>query len=170
MRKFLYLILLMILPSNVLGNPIAEKYVQDAQMVGSGRLNVYFFDVYDAYLYAPEGQWSIDRPYALRLKYLRNIKGKKIADESIDQIRSQGFTDEVKLATWHRQMIQIFPDVNTGSELVGVYIPGKETRFYDDNKIIGTIKDREFGQRFFGIWLSEDTKAPKLRESLIGLK
>jgi len=170
MRKVLYLILLMISPSYVLANPVAEKYVEDAQMVGSGRLNVYFFDVYDAYLYAPEGQWSINQPYALRLKYLRNIKGKMIADESVDQIRSQGFANEVKLATWHRQMIQIFPDVNTGSELIGVYIPSKETRFYNGNKRIGTIKDPEFGRWFFGIWLSEDTTAPKLRESLIGLK
>nr|MBI1231064.1 hypothetical protein [Cytophagales bacterium] len=170
MRNILIVTFLILLPSFASANTVAEQYVADAKIVGSGRLNVYLFDVYDAYLYAPDGKWSNSKPYALKLKYLRNIKGKKIADKSIEQIREQGFDNEVKLAAWHRQMIQIFPDVTDGSELTGIYIPNLETQFFNRDEKIGTIKDPEFGKWFFGIWLSENTAAPKLRESLIGLR
>jgi hypothetical protein len=30
------------------------------------------------------------------------------------------------------------------------------------------VKDSEFAKRFFGIWLSERTSAPRLRSSLLG--
>lgn len=145
-----------------------QQHVPSAKIVGEGRLSVMFWDVYDAELLAPEGKWEQTSPFALKLSYLRDIKGKKIADRSAQEMRDQGFDDEVKLAAWHAQMRNIFPDVYEGITLTGVYTKSGETVFYKNEKKIGQIQDPEFGKLFFDIWLSEETNAPGLRQKLLG--
>ncbi len=147
---------------------VIGTYVPDAEKVGQGRLKVMLWDVYDAALFAPNGQWQQDQPFALKLSYLRDIEGKKIADRSAEEIRTQGFTDEVKLADWHAQMRAIFPNVSSGSDLTGVSTQSGETVFYSGEQEIGRITDPDFGQQFFNIWLSTKTSAPELRRKLLG--
>jgi hypothetical protein len=143
-------------------------FVPNAQKVGQGRLTYLFWNIFDATLYAPEGAWHNNKPFALQLSYLRALEGKKIADLSVKEIRGQGFTDEVKLATWHAQMRGIFPDVDKGVSLTGVYTETGNTIFYRDNIELGRINDPEFSRAFFGIWLDEKTSAPDLRRKLLG--
>ena len=145
-----------------------NKHVPEAQKVGEGRFTKYIWDVYDAVLYAPQGSWKKDQPFALKLSYLRQLSGKKIADRSIEEIRGQGFTDEIKLAAWHTQMRRIFPDVYKGITLTGVYTQKGNAVFYKDGSEIGRIEDPEFSKAFFGIWLNKETSAPDLRQKLLG--
>lgn len=145
-----------------------EQYVPQAEKVGHGRLTVMFWDVYDASLYAPQGQWNKSKPFALQLSYLRDIPGKKIADRSVEEMRTQGFRDEVKLADWHAQMVNIFPDVNENTSITGVYTSAGETVFFNGTQEIGRIADPGFGKYFFDIWLGEKTSAPDLRHKLLG--
>lgn len=145
-----------------------NQYIPNAQEVGQGRFSVMFWDVYDATLYAPQGQWQKGQPFALRLTYLRDIKGKKIADRSAEEIRNLGFHDEVKLADWHSQMKNIFPDVSENVSLTGIYTAQGESIFFQNNSEIGRIKDPDFGHYFFNIWLSQKTSAPELRKKLLG--
>lgn len=142
--------------------------VPQAEKIGEGRLTYLFWDVYDAALFAPQGQWERDKPFALSLSYLMDLKGKKIADRTIEEIRKQGFDDELKLADWHAQMKRIFPNVSDGVSLIGVYTESGETIFYMDDINIGVIEDPEFGPYFFDIWLGEQTTAPDLRKKLLG--
>jgi len=145
-----------------------RNYVPQAQKVGEGRLTVMVWDVYDAALYAPQGAWKKDEPFALQLSYLREIEGGKIADRSIEEMRAQGITDEVKLAAWHTQMRKIFPDVREGMILTGVYTKSGTTIFYKDGAEVGRVNDPEFSRAFFDIWLDESTNAPALRRKLLG--
>lgn len=142
--------------------------VPNAETVGQGRLRVFFLDVYDATLYAPNGHLNEDKPFAIELSYLRSISGKKIAERSAEEIRNQGFGDEVKLAAWYEQMRNIFPDVVEGDIITGVYTKSGETVFYRQDQEIGRIKDVEFSHHFFNIWLSENTSSPDLRRKLLG--
>ena len=150
----------------------AIEYMTDhipaAEKVGKGRLTYLFWDVYDATLYAPQGTWKEDKPFALELSYLRDIPGKSIADRSIEEIRLQGYSDEIKLAAWYTQMRSIFPDVNEGITLTGIFTNSGETIFFKNSKEIGRIQDSEFSQAFFNIWLSEKTSSPTLRDKLLG--
>lgn len=141
-----------------------------AAMVGQGRFRVMIWDVYDATLFAPRGLYNDRGPFALRLSYLRNIEGRKIADTSSEEIRRQGFTDEIRLAIWHRQMREIFPDVKKGTTLTGIQRADGSVVFYHDGKQAGVIDDPDFAPRFFAIWLAPDTAAPALRLSLTGRK
>lgn len=169
MLKFVFVLWFAIfaLPTHASAADYIQAYVPSAKPVGEGRLTVFFWDVYDATLYAPEGDLETDEPFALRLAYLREIPGKKIADRSIEEIRDQGMADEVKLATWHEQMRNIFPDVEEGVTLTGVSDDGT-AHFYFNGKKIGSIKDDEFTTAFFDIWLSKNTSAPSLRKKLLG--
>jgi hypothetical protein len=150
----------------------ASDYIQTmipgAAPVGSGRLSMFFMDVYDVRLYADQGRWNPGQPLALEFRYLRNIKGARIADSTVEEIRKQGYKDELKLAAWHEQMRKIFPDVHDGLTLTGIYTNDAVTVFYKDGVEIGQIKDPEFGKSFFNIWLDKKTSAPRLREKLLG--
>lgn len=145
-----------------------NDFVPNAKKIGESKLSVMLWDVYNATLYAPNGKWSFEKPFALELEYLRDFSGEKIANRSVQEIRKQGFQNEIKLATWHTQMRDIFPDVNDGDKIVGFYTSKGETVFYDGNNELGHITDPEFSRQFFSIWLSPKTSAPNLRLSLIG--
>ncbi len=145
-----------------------KKYFNDAAPVGAGRLNYMFFSVYDATLYAPKGRFDGGNKFALSLKYLRSIEGRAIADASADQMRKQGFKDEIKLAQWHDQMVKIFPNVDDKTILTGLNVPGHGAKFYKNGKFVGEIKDPKFSKHFFDIWLGQNTTAPDLRRSLLG--
>jgi len=145
-----------------------QGLVPGVQKVGEARMTYLLWDLYDVVLYAPKGVWNKNQPFALQLSYLRSFHGKKIADHSIEEIRNQGFTDEIKLATWHAQMRKIFPDVDEGVHLTGVRTQKGETVFYKNNLEIGRINNPEFSKVFFDIWLHEKTSAPNVRQRLLG--
>jgi hypothetical protein len=144
------------------------SYVPDARAVGEARLSILIWDVYDATLYAPAGRWQASCPFSLSLAYLRDLSGSEIADRSVEEIRKQGFSDEIRLAAWHKQMRDIFPDVHKGSSLTGVCMADGTTLFIRNGKEIGKIRDKEFSKRFFDIWLGERTSEPALRRQLLG--
>ena len=147
---------------------LIDRYVPNYKEVGQGSLSVLFWDVYDATLFAPEGRWQNDLPYALSITYLMDLDGDEIAERSAKEIRQQGFNNEIKLALWHQKMETIFPDVEEKSVLTGIYDSNQNTIFYKDNQRIGVIKDPDFGRWFFSIWLGEKTSEPDLRAALLG--
>lgn len=163
MRNILYAALLLIyIPSYSLASTNNQK------LVGQGSLHYFLWHIYDAKLYSSNGEFSFTNPFSLRLEYKRKLYGAEIADRSTEEIRKLGFNDEVKLAAWHAQMKEIFPDVDKGVSLTGFYKPNSPTVFYKNDTKIGTIKDSDFGKWFFGIWLNENTSEPTLRKSLLG--
>ena len=168
MRSLCILLLSVLLLGTAHAETVVIKSVPEATSVGTGRLTYLFWDVYDATLYAPKGEWSREKPFALTLHYLRHLDGHAIADRSVQEMRQQGFDDEVRLATWHTQMQDIFPDVQDGTKLTGIFVPGGATEFYLGDQHIGAIHDPMFGQWFFNIWLSEYTSEPQLRRKLLG--
>jgi len=145
-------------------------YVPNAAKVGEGQLDLGLWPVYQATLYAPQGQWQQDKPFALTLSYLTKISGKRIAAESIKDMRRQGVTDEIKLAAWYEQMAAIFPNVKKGSSLTGISAADGKTLFFSGDKPIGQIDNAEFSHSFFSIWLGPHTQSPSLRIDLLGMR
>tara|TARA_R110002110_G_scaffold206365_4_gene418590 strand:+ start:1950 stop:2471 length:522 start_codon:yes stop_codon:yes gene_type:complete len=150
-------------------NPdVAKRYVPDARKIGDGVLTYLFWDVYRATLYAPPAGWRADAPFVLTLAYLRDLKGRDIAERTIEEIRDQGFADAQKLAAWSVRLGDLFPDVSAGDSLTAVRDTAGRTIFYSDARRIGIIEDPDFGPRFFDIWLGEKTSEPRLRRALLG--
>ncbi len=149
---------------------VMKPYFSNAETVGNGRLTYMFWDVYDATLYAPKGIWVAQKPYALKLNYLVDVKGKKIAAISVEEMQKQGVTDTEKLTRWESEMTRIFPDMKAGASIIGIRTKAGNAVFYKDNQHIGSIKDKEFTENFFAIWLSPKTSEPELRQTLLGQK
>lgn len=170
MRKSLITLLISLLAATSAWADVdmASRHVPDADLVGKARLKVLFWKVYDAELYAPNGDWSADAPFALSLNYLRKLEGEQIAKRTITEMRKQGFEDEVTLARWFDDMRMIIPDVDKNTRITGVADTNQNTLFYSDGELIGEIKDPLFTQKFFDIWLGEKSSQPKMRNKLLG--
>lgn len=138
------------------------------RMVGKGRLRWWGFHVYDAALWSRDGRWQADAPYVLDIVYARQASAAQLAETSIEEMRRLGVSDEAKLARWDSAMRSVFPDVQSGSRLIGIYRPLRGAQFYSGTQMLGTIDDPEFARRFFGIWLDPRTQKPELRAALLG--
>jgi len=147
-----------------------QGVMEQPQKVGEARLSMLFWDIYDATLIAPHGEFNKQGPFALSLTYLRDFDGDDIASRSVDEMRKLGMQDEMKLASWYQKMQQIFPDVKEGQTITGLIDKDQTSHFYLDDDLLGQVDDPEFSQWFFNIWLSEDTSEPKMRQQLLGLQ
>lgn len=145
----------------------AARSVPSASLVGKGRLTFLGIKVFDAELYAPGGAYSPEKPFALKLTYLRSFKGTAIAARSAEEMRKQGAPANM-LKTWTTQMEAIFPNVRAGQSITGVRTSGGATLFYAGNSRIGAISDPAFAKHFFAIWLGQRTGNPALRAKLVG--
>lgn len=145
-----------------------QTHIPTARMVGQSRLKMYFFKIYDAILYAPNGQFDQTQPFALSLGYLRDFDGADIAQRSINEMRDLGYRNTAQLAQWLIQMELSFPNIIAGDVLTGVVDEQQHTRFYFNGKPTHTVADPEFTQAFFAIWLDSKTSQPKMRIQLLG--
>jgi hypothetical protein len=151
-----------------------KQVLPEAALVGQGLYRWFGLSVYKARLWSdktrvtPSGWQSSS--LALELEYTRTLYGEKIAIASIDEIKKLGLGSAAQHEQWLADMKKIFPDVNEGQQLTGVFTPGQASRFFFNGKHVGDIDDPEFGLAFFGIWLHPKTSAPKLRQALLGSK
>jgi hypothetical protein len=144
--------------------------VQDKQVVGSARLRVWGFEVYDVRLKAGPGFDTArfaDGPLALEFNYLRNLKGPDIAERSLDEMRNLETIAPVQAELWLAAMRSLFPDVKKGDRLAGIHQPGRGAAFYLNDRLLGEVVDERFSRLFFGIWLSPKTSQPAMRETLL---
>ncbi len=146
--------------------------LKDPVEVGSGSFRWFGLKLYDARLRAERGRppgndWS-QVPLALELTYARSLVGSKIADASVDEMKKVGVGNPAQHDAWRAAMRAVFPDVQDGTRLTGLYQPGQPMRFLRDGQPIGEVADPEFGAAFLAIWLHPKTSAPKLRAALLG--
>ena len=130
-----------------------------ARLMGTSRLTVWGFQVYDARLWAPAsfaaGRYATS-PLALELRYLRDFKALDIAERSLQEMRRSQPISNAQAALWKADMLRVIPDVKKGARILGVH-----------RKASGEIRDAEFARLFFGIWLSPGTSEPKMRAALL---
>jgi hypothetical protein len=140
-----------------------------AKLRGSGRATVLGLHIYDIRLWVDEGFAEYPKsPLALEIEYGRSLSGKLIADRSLKEMKRGGEIDDEKAERWLAFMRSTFPDVVKGDRITGVFQPGAAARFFVNGKFKAELRDAEFAQRFFGIWLATHTSEPKLREALLG--
>ncbi|MCA1937667.1 MAG: chalcone isomerase family protein [Dechloromonas sp.] len=131
---------------------------------GQGSFRRFGFHVYDATLWT--GEVPDGPPLALRLDYRRKLSGQAIADASTTEMRRL-VGDVAQLAAWDQAMRRIFPDVRDGDHLLGVW-RDDGAYFYQNDALIGAVRDPAFARAFFGIWLDPRSSAPALRAALLG--
>ena len=147
--------------------PDIEALGQDWQLQGSARFRKYLVNVYDGRLWTPSGRYDPKGLYALDLTYALGFKAKDLAERSVQEMQRIGEVDGERLTQWGEVMQRAFPDIKAGDRLIGVNLPGRETRFYLNGKLFSTVPDPAFGPAFFGIWLDPRTSEPAFRRELL---
>ena len=141
-----------------------------AQLAGSAKLTVWGFDIYRASLWVAPGfrpaAYS-QHAFALELAYLRKFEGSAITERTMAEMQRQAKVPAEKTRVWRDALMAIFPDVKPGDRITGIHQPGAGTRFLVNGKPKGEIADAEFDRLFFGIWLSDATSEPALRQALL---
>lgn len=139
------------------------------QQVSTARFTKWLWDVYDASLYLPTSttQDLTQTPLALKLTYLRPLKGHKIAEKSLELMEEQRPLTPTQRAEWGKLMHQQFPNVQVGDTITGVRDANGYTTFIINGQPQAEITDVAFGRRFFNIWLGEATAEPDLRAALL---
>ena len=141
-----------------------------AQLAGSAKLTVWGFDVYRASLWVVPGfrpATYSQHAFALELAYLRKFEGSAITERTLAEMQRQAKIAPEKTRAWRDAMLAIFPDVKPGDRIAGIHQPGAGTRFLVNGKPKGEIADAQFDRLFFGIWLSDATSEPALRQALL---
>jgi hypothetical protein len=144
-----------------------EHEVPNARLAGSGTFTYFAMTIYAAQLWVGPQGYSPSAPFALDLRYARKLNGKKIAEASAEQMEKIGAGTAAARKAWLQTMTAIFPDVQEGSHITGVYLPNRGARFYLDGKPLAAVDDGDFALAFFAIWLDPHTSAPALRAALL---
>jgi Chalcone isomerase-like len=108
------------------------------------------------------------QPLVLELEYQRDLKGRAIAERSLQEMRRIEDIPEDKASAWLSQMLGLFPDVRSGDRISGKHLPGLGAEFWVNGRLTGRIEDTDFARLFFGIWLAPTTSEPSLRLALLG--
>ncbi|MEM7377907.1 MAG: chalcone isomerase family protein [Pseudomonadota bacterium] len=140
----------------------------DSHIVGQASLQVLFWDVLDATLRAPNGEYDPTRPFALTLSYRRRFNSDKLVEASIEEMATHPRSSAQSLERWEASLRTIFPDVESGDELTGIKNARGHTEFFFGDVRIGEVQDAAFTQAFFDIWLGETTSRPDFRDALLG--
>jgi hypothetical protein len=151
--------------------PYLSAEIPQAYLAGSGTFRYFGMHIYDAQLWVGPSGYRPDAPratpFALELRYARALNGRKIAASSADEIKTLGLGTNAQRSDWLARMEKLFPDVQEGTRITGVYLPAQGAHFYRDGKLLGEIADPEFAAAFFAIWLDPKTSAPPLRTALL---
>lgn len=171
MHNKLLIIVFTLFSPIILANSVSlNKWLEKPLAVGkTAKMTFLFWDVYDITLYADNGKYIPNKPFILKLTYLRDLKGEDIAKRSVEEITQQGFNDTNTLSLWLNKMQVIFPNVMEGDSLYGVRNKEGFSEFYHNEKFVGVVKDRNFTVHFFDIWLGVKTSEPKMRKLILNL-
>jgi hypothetical protein len=149
--------------------PAALAGMPELKPRGGGLLRVFGFQVYNAYLWTPNGQaHDRSKPFALDIEYLRNFTAKALAERSIDEMREQGAGSDAVYPKWLAEMQRVFADVKPGDKITGVATAAKTAKFFHNGVLRGEVADAAFSEAFFDIWLGEKTSQGAFRKRLLG--
>jgi hypothetical protein len=168
MRKILISFFLSLTLSTAVAATTFTPFLPGAQQVGQGMLSRFGWSIYEARLYAPDGRFAPNKPFALSLTYERTIAGDRLVQASLDEMRKLGAPVDER-PEWRLALSQVLPSVSKGVTLTGVYRPGEGATFYQQDIETGRIDDA-LARSFFGIWLDPRSSEPNLRQALLGEK
>lgn len=141
-----------------------------SQLIGQTTFRKYGFHIYDASYWLLERK-PADRPAAnsnaLMIEYARDIKAKKLVASTAKQWNKIGISKDYPTEQWLNELTAIWPDVSNGDLLIALVTQGGPTQFYSGDRLLGEIKDTEFGPAFLAIWLSNESRYQKNRKELL---
>lgn len=147
---------------------LARDWSGQWQPLGQGEMRWLGLSLYRARLWVGGERFVATEPFALALTYSRDIGRDRLVDTTIAEMRRLGGQEDGRLERWRADLQRLFPEVRAGDTLIGVHVPNQGVRFFHGGRLTGEIADTDFARAFFAIWLDPRTRAPELRERLLG--
>ena len=168
-KKVSYLLILLSVISfnSYSSEKILKDYLGDYYQLGTAKLSIFFIDIYDIKLFSKTKSYSKDEPFAIEINYLKDVESTQIVDSSINEIKRISKPSSDELENYRSILASLFPNINSGDQLIGIKTANGDGVFFYNMKLIGKITDEKLVGSFFDIWLSEKTSHPELREKLL---
>nr|WP_275074599.1 chalcone isomerase family protein [Pseudoalteromonas ostreae] len=145
----------------------SRSFAVDFKVVGEARFEYLFWDVYQAQLATPSGTYQFgNHPTKLTLTYLRDFAAKDIIKATNEQWQHLGKKEIIN--KYDAQLSALWPDIKKGESLSFITDENGVGTFYFNDKKLGVIEHRGFGDDFLAIWLDVNTSEPQMRKQLIG--
>ena len=142
-------------------NPVA-----DLKLVGQSELSWMFWKIYDIQLLSSDGQFDREKyPLALVIRYARDIPSDQLLESTLDEWSRQEIAWKPQ---WENKLDELWPDVSPGDEITLRVDRERNSHFFFNNELLGSIQDSEFAPAFLAIWLSENSLKPRLKRQLTG--
>jgi|GEM_PF-114014 len=172
--KFLGVLLLLVMSgvfASSYSNPVHAQQSQsrpELRAVGSARLRVLLWTVYDSTLYTRDGEYrTIEADMALEITYRRRIAARDLIEQTVEEWQDLDLPSN-RHPTWLQLLESLWPDVSPGDTLT-LYVDDKlNSQFYFNERFLGTVEDAEFTRQFLAIWLDENNSYPRQRAQLTG--
>ncbi len=145
---------------------------------GGGLREKLWIDLYVGGLYLPEKNKdpkriiAANQPQAIKLVIVSSL----ISSEKMEEAIEEGFEKSTNGNTKPmRAKIDKFKSFFSKEPIKKndifdiVYIPGKGTVVYKNNKIIGVVEGLDFKKALFAIWLGEEPADEDLKEGMLGI-
>lgn len=146
-----------------------SRALPGAEKVGEASYSVLSVRLFNAELYAGNGRFSWERPFALTLTYDRSARASMLINRSIREMSSRGAGNAARLAPLRAQLERCFTDVDSGDRFTGVSTGAETAVFYLNGAQRCEVRWPNFRRHFFGIWLAgRDGAAARLSAQLRG--
>jgi hypothetical protein len=161
---------LLLFSANLFASPISHL-----TKIGEGEMEYLFWTIYQAQFYRAGSNASSSTPLeedhpakALKIEYYQSITRQALLDATIEQWQHLGYSPS-QIQSWAKPLASLWPDIKPGDTLTVLVSKEGASHFFFQNQRLGSIDDKQFGQAFLSIWLSEQTTEPELRLQLLGL-
>lgn len=147
---------------------MAPKQVPDAKLVGEARFEIFFFKIYDAQLFAPDGVYDPRGVYALRLNYLVDAKEDRIIKQTVKEMKRMKAASHAKIESWVPLMEEAFIDMDEGSFADFIRMADGTLTLAANGKEISRIEDKRLVRALMNIWLGKKVRDEEFRDKLMG--
>lgn len=141
--------------------------IASPQRIGTAEFSLVGIPIYSASLYTENGAaFAPSSPFILELTYKRSVSKDKLIEASASEMnRIYGGTGGLEA-----QLSNCFRDVGKGDRFAAVNRSSDQVDLYFNDQKTCSLKGPSASERFMGIWLSNNSRAPNLSRALRGGK
>ena len=128
------------------------------------------FHLYDISLCSSDKTFDWDNPFAITLDYKRKFSSELIVKATMVEMSRLSGREKDEFEPLRPIVDKCFPNVTKGDQITGVSLSEDKAKFYYNGKQSCEVEWAGFREDFFGIWLADESRAPRKSKVLRGLK
>ncbi len=144
------------------------RMLPNAEHVGEARYRLLAWTLFDAELWAEDGEFSWERPFALTLTYRRSFSARALANQTLKEMSRNGAGDASALAPLGERLRACFADVAPGDRITGFSSEPNTAGFFVNGVQRCVLEWPGIRRDLFGIWLDARGNAGRLSAQLRG--